>query len=48
MSARDFWWFLAWVCVLWYSTLTIYVAIKGLFDIKKMLAELKRPESKAP
>jgi hypothetical protein len=42
MIARSFWWVLAWASVLWYSTLTIYVAFKGLFDIKRMLAELKR------
>ena len=41
MSARVFWELLAWACVLWYSTLTIYVAIKGAADIKRMLARLK-------
>ena len=41
MSARTFWELLAWACVLWYSTLTIYVAIKGAADIKRMLARLK-------
>ena len=41
--ARGFWMLLAWACVLWYSTLTVYVAFKGVFDIKKMLAKLKGP-----
>ena len=41
MSARVFWELLAWACVLWYSTLTIYVAIKGVADIKRMLTSLK-------
>jgi hypothetical protein len=27
-------------CVVWYSTITIYVAIKGGADIKHMLARL--------
>jgi hypothetical protein len=43
MTARGFWWLLAWAAVLWYSTLTLYVAFKGVFDIKKMLGELRRP-----
>ena len=41
---ETFWWLLTWACVVWYSTLTLYVAVKGLADIKKMLAHLKRPE----
>ena len=28
------------LCVVWYSTITIYVAIKGGADIKHMLARL--------
>jgi len=27
-------------CVVWYSTITVYVAIKGAADIKSMLARL--------
>jgi hypothetical protein len=27
-------------CVIWYSTITVYVAIKGAGDIKQMLARL--------
>ena len=27
-------------CVVWYSTITVYVAIKGASDIKHMLARL--------
>jgi hypothetical protein len=40
--AELFWEVLAWAAVLWYSTLTVYVAFKGVFDIKKMLSELQR------
>ena len=42
MIARGFWELLAWAAVLWYSTLTLYVAFKGVFDTRKMLEELKR------
>ncbi len=27
--------------MIWYSTITIYVAVRGAFDIKHMLARLK-------
>jgi hypothetical protein len=27
-------------CVVWYSTITVYVAIKGAGDIRNMLARL--------
>jgi hypothetical protein len=41
--ARAFWWLLAWACLVWYSTLTIYVAWKGVRDIRRMLDELRKP-----
>jgi hypothetical protein len=41
MSAENFWWALTWICVLWYSSLTLYVSVKGAHDIKRMLAQLK-------
>jgi hypothetical protein len=44
MSASGFWWLITWACVAWYSTLTVYVAVKGAYDIKKMLAKLQRPD----
>jgi hypothetical protein len=34
------WWLILMVCVLWYSTVTVYVAIRGAWDIKSMLARL--------
>ena len=40
MSNHWFWWALSMACVIWYSTITIYVAIKGASDIKNMLARL--------
>lgn len=34
-------WFLATIgCVVWYSTITVYVAIRGAMDIKSMLRRL--------
>lgn len=41
MAKHWFWWLLAMACVVWYSTITVYVAIKGAGDIKHMLARLK-------
>ena len=34
------WWLLTMACVVWYCTITIYVAIKGSADIKRMLKRL--------
>ena len=39
---RHFWQFLMYAVVIWYSTITIYVAIRGAFDIDHMLKELGR------
>jgi hypothetical protein len=35
-----FWLLITMACVVWYSTITIYVAIRGVFDIKHMLGRL--------
>jgi hypothetical protein len=40
MTQHWFWWALTVACVVWYSTITVYVAIKGAKDIKNMLARL--------
>ena len=40
MKLHLFWWLLTAACVVWYSTITIYVAIRGALDIKTMLAHL--------
>ena len=40
MSQHWFWWAATAACVIWYSTITVYVAIKGAKDIKNMLARL--------
>jgi len=36
-----FWHFLIWACVIWYSTITIYVAVRGVSDIRSMLKRLR-------
>ena len=38
---HSFWFWLVWACVIWYSTITIYVSVKGALDIQKMLRDLK-------
>jgi len=40
MPENWFWWLMTMACVGWYSTVTVYVAIKGTADIKHMLARL--------
>lgn len=36
-----FWWLMTAAVLVWYSTITIYVAIRGACDIKHMLGRLK-------
>lgn len=38
---HSIWFWLVWACVIWYSTITVYVSVKGAFDIKHMLRKLK-------
>ena len=49
--ARWFWLLLTLAVIVWYSTITIYVAIRGGIDIRHMLARLaeqQRSEEAAP
>ena len=46
MTEHWFWWLLTMACVVWYSTITVYVAIKGAADIKHMLARLAANQTK--
>jgi len=41
MLSHAFWAVMTAAVVIWYSTVTIYVGIKGIKDIKQMLARLK-------
>jgi hypothetical protein len=34
------WWLLTMACIAWYSSVTVYVSVKGAFDIKHMLRRL--------
>ena len=47
MSAHWFWFLLTIAVMVWYSTVTIYVAIKGTLDIQQMLRRLKERHDKA-
>jgi hypothetical protein len=40
MSDHWFWLLLTAACVLWYSTVTIFVAVRGMKDIRGMLDRL--------
>jgi hypothetical protein len=41
MTAATFWLCVTLAALLWYSCITVYVAIKGVADIKGMLRRLK-------
>lgn len=40
---HPFWFAITAACVIWYSTITIEIAIKGAFDIARMLRALSKP-----
>jgi hypothetical protein len=41
LSAATFWLVITVACLVWFSTVTIYVAVRGALDIKHMLARLR-------
>jgi hypothetical protein len=41
-----FWLLITMACVVWYSTITVYVAIRGASDIKHMLARLSDKQAR--
>jgi hypothetical protein len=41
MREHWFWWALTMAVMVWYSTITVYVGVRGSMDIKRMLARLK-------
>lgn len=43
--AQTFWWTMTVAAVVWYSTITFYVAVRGAFDIKHMLQRLAADQS---
>ena len=40
MKGHEFWWLITAAVMVWYSTITVYVAIRGALDIKHMLRRL--------
>jgi len=45
MPEHWFWWVATMACVIWYSSVTVYVAVRGAMDIKGMLRRLKDPDT---
>ncbi len=45
-STHWFWWLLTLAALIWYSTITVYVAVKGSLDIRGMLRRLKERDEK--
>ena len=46
MSEHPVWWLLSVACIVWYSTVTIFVAVKGVGDIHGMLSRLYESSEK--
>ena len=44
LNLPDVWFVVIVACLVWYSTVTVYVAIRGAFDIKGMLSRLGRTD----
>jgi hypothetical protein len=44
---HPFWGLLTLAVLVWYSTITIYVGVRGALDIKHMLANLKKNHAAA-
>ncbi len=40
MPEHVFWWLLTATCVVWYLTITVYVSVKGVADIRDMVRRL--------
>lgn len=40
MNAASFWWWLTIACLVWYTSVTAYVSVRGAIDIRGMLARL--------
>lgn len=45
MGSHWFWLGLTILCLIWYSVITLYVAVRGGFDIKHMLRALSELDS---
>ena len=40
-AAQTFWWLLTMAAVGWYLSVTVYVAVRGAWDIRRMLRRLE-------
>jgi hypothetical protein len=47
LQNHPFWALLTWAVLIWYSTITVYVAIRGSMDIKHMLRRLSDQQNDA-
>lgn len=47
MSEHWFWLLLTAACVIWYSTITVFVAVRGMKDIRGMLERLAKKSATA-
>ena len=43
---HPFWWMITTAVVVWYSTITVYIAFKGVFDIREMLENLRQRDER--
>ena len=41
MKLESFWWLLMMAVIVWYSTVTVYIAVRGTMDVKHMLRALE-------
>ena len=46
--AKNFWLLMTIAVLVWYCTITIYVAIRGSLDVKHMLRRLAEKEGASP
>ncbi len=46
IASHPFWFVLVAACVIWYSTITLYVAVQGVGDIRRMLRELSMRDTR--
>ena len=45
LNLPDVWFVVVVACLVWYATVTVYVAIRGAQDIKHMFARLGRTDA---
>ncbi len=47
-ALRWFWGLLLLACLVWYATVTVYVAVRGVRDIRTMLSHLRASRAGGP